>query len=167
MYVMGPRLLFSRGPMQVDPPAFNKWRHECSHFLRQLGNVTSGNLTEIFKEVSADILVTQHKKWLCENLKLLWKHQPSVMHSECCTASVHKRSAFLSVSVLAYVCVMRVYYYFITSTKRCDFDTAWANGRETPCSALSRQVCSDKEVAHSAGLVLCLVFMACESSHYD
>lgn len=167
IYVVGPRLLFSRGPMQVDPPAFKKSRHECSHFLRQLENVTSGNLTDFFKEVSADSLVTQHKKCVRENLKLLWKPQPSMMHSECCTTSVHKRCQLAFLSVLLYVNVMQVYYYFIISTKRCDCDTAWANGREIPCSALSRQVCSDGEVALSAGLVLCLVFLMFEYSHYN
>lgn len=67
----GTKTSLLQGLMQVGPPAFKKPRHQCSHFLRHLGNMTSGNLTDLFREVAADILVTQHEKWGCENLRLL------------------------------------------------------------------------------------------------
>lgn len=35
--------------LQVDPPAFKKSRHECSHFLRRLGNMIGGNWSDVFK----------------------------------------------------------------------------------------------------------------------
>lgn len=57
--------------MQVDPPAFKKSIHECSHFLRQAGNVISGNLRDIFKEAAVDVPFTQDKNRVCEGLELL------------------------------------------------------------------------------------------------
>jgi len=121
--------------------------------------MTSGNLTEIFKEVSADALVTQRKKRVrtssfYENLSL-----------QRCSESVLIlciRGVSQHFCLCRHMYVMQVYYYFIIPAKRCDFDTAWANGREIPCSALPRQVCSDEEIACSVGLV----FMTCESSRY-
>lgn len=80
---LGLGLLCSSRLMQVDPPAFKKSRHECSHFLRQLGNAISRNLRDVFKEAAVDVLLTP----VCEELELLWRSQPSVMHTERFSAS--------------------------------------------------------------------------------
>lgn len=56
--------------MQVDSPVSEKSRHECSHFLRQLGNTISGDLSDIFTGAAVDVLVTQDKNQVCDELEL-------------------------------------------------------------------------------------------------
>lgn len=56
--------------MQVDSPVSEKSRHECSHFLRQLGNTISGDLSDIFTGAAVDVLVAQDKNQVCDELEL-------------------------------------------------------------------------------------------------
>lgn len=108
MYLKGPRLLCSSGWCKL---VFKKPRHQCSHFLGHLGNMTGGNLTDLFKEVSADILVTQCKKQGCENLRLLRSLQRCI---QCCTASVPEAlSQQFSLCLFLCMSMLRGFFFFL------------------------------------------------------